>query len=415
MVLEDLAQHLLIDLPDQVLKAHHAAFPGLEGFSVLPVHGSESEEVKAGLLLHQLCLARTAENLREIQFLPLIHHIDDLIRIPVLHPHDDCSQVRCIVKGGSVRFENHTGRDLLGIRLLRHVNDQGPLVRMGVTVFLQIADEARNVGLRVRFFLPEFEFHIQAGIIPLQILDGHPEDMLPEGMISFLSLLKLVSRLQCLFFVFFVLFRLQTGGRIDLLKLGNGKRRFRRIVSFPVIVEIRKIRLPVLQLRDDQSHLKAPVAQMHVADRPVAGKMQDPLDALPDYGGTQMPYMKGLRHISSAIVDDHGLRLSRFFCPQILIRGHRGKILAQERAGELQVEKSGSDSLHRFKSVGILQDFRHILRDHQRRLMIAFCACHGPVALVFAQIRAVGHLHFPQFRIIARRLKSLCHIVADQV
>ena len=69
--------------------------------------------------------------------------------------------------------------------------------------------------------------------------------------------------------------------RINILQLGNRKRRLRRILAGIIRVKIYQIRLTVMQLLDDQSHLQSPVA-----DDMVSHIAADALDALSDDRGT---------------------------------------------------------------------------------------------------------------------------------
>ena len=54
-------------------------------------------------------------------------------------------------------------------------------------------------------------------------------------------------------------------GRVNLLELGNRKRRFLRIRTGEVFVKVRELRLPKAQFFEDESHLETPVAEVHIA------------------------------------------------------------------------------------------------------------------------------------------------------
>ena len=70
--------------------------------------------------------------------------------------------------------------------------------------------------------------------------------------------------------------------RINILQLGNRKRRLRRILAGIIRVKIYQIRLTVMQLLDDQSHLQSPVTQMNITDHLISHKTAHALDALSD-------------------------------------------------------------------------------------------------------------------------------------
>ena len=54
--------------------------------------------------------------------------------------------------------------------------------------------------------------------------------------------------------------------RIDLFQIGQSEGRLGRIFPGIIGVKVAKIRLALLQLRNDQTHLQTPVAQMHITD-----------------------------------------------------------------------------------------------------------------------------------------------------
>ena len=62
-----------------------------------------------------------------------------------------------------------------------------------------------------------------------------------------------------------VLLRTLACGRVNLLKLGNRKRRFLRIRTGEVFVKVRELRLTKAQLLDNESHLETPITEVHIA------------------------------------------------------------------------------------------------------------------------------------------------------
>ena len=110
--------------------------------------------------------------------------------------------------------------------------------------------------------------------------------MFPDGGIWRITLLKLEGRGLRALLEGLVHFGLAACCRINILQLGNRKRRLRRILAGIIRVKIYQIRLTVMQLLDDQSHLQSPVTQMHIADDMVSHIAADALDALSDDRGT---------------------------------------------------------------------------------------------------------------------------------
>ena len=81
-----------------------------------------------------------------------------------------------------------------------------------------------------------------------------------------------------------ILLALSRGKGIDLLEIGDRKGRLLGILPGKAVIKVRKVRLPVFQLRDHKAHLQTPVAEVDVADRGVAVIADDPLDGLADDG-----------------------------------------------------------------------------------------------------------------------------------
>ena len=64
-------------------------------------------------------------------------------------------------------------------------------------------------------------------------------------------------------------------------------------------------------LRDDETHLQTPVAEVSVADGLVAKAPAHALERLADDGGAQVSHVQGLGDVRPAVVDDDCLRLLR--------------------------------------------------------------------------------------------------------
>ena len=128
---------------------------------------------------------------------------------------------------------------------------------------------------------------------------------------------------------------LGAGRRIDLLQLADGKGRLLRVGPCMIRIKIGKLRLPVPQLLDDQSHLKAPVPQVDVSDHLMAHKGSQPLYALADHGGTQMAYMKGLGYIGPAVIHNNRFFFLRLLKPQLVSFRHLFHIAGQKAFRQL--------------------------------------------------------------------------------
>ena len=169
--------------------------------------------------------------------------------------------------------------------------------------------------------------------------------MLPEGIVPSLLLLQTIGGIEGFRLVGIVFLRLSCRLRIDLLQLADCKWSLLRVLSCEGFVKIRKLRVSVPHLRNDQPHLKAPVPQMDIAQDIVAKIAKGPLDAFPDHCRAQMPDMKRLGHIRSAVVNDNP---GRFLCPvhtEIIVLLHLLEIAAQKRRRKAQVDKTRSNGL----------------------------------------------------------------------
>ena len=275
-----------------------------------------------------------------MKFLTLINNVKDLIRLEELHTLYDRSKVCGCIQGSSVRFQKHARRDLLGIALFFYIYNKCSLILIGEPTFLHILYHIRNVRLRVGFFFPEVKFYVQICIISLKVCYRYVHNVIPESHVSRFALLKKMGCLQCFIAVSLVLFGLAAGTWIDLFQFADGKRCFCGIFPGKAVIKIYQLRFPVFQLCDDQSHLKAPVSKMHIADHLVSYKTSDTLDALADDRRTEMSYVKGFGNVWSAVVDDDRLRVLGSFNGKLLIFCHLIHIFRNEFRLHIQVDKS---------------------------------------------------------------------------
>ena len=182
--------------------------------------------------------------------------------------------------------------------------------------------------------------------------------MLQDSLIASVPVLHQIGGVHGLFLVGLVLLGAGAGRRIDLLQLRDGKGGFLGIFPRIIFVKIGKLRFPALQLRDNQSHLQAPVAQMDVANHFMARETAQALYALPDDRGTQMAHMEGLGHIRSAVIDDDRLRMLRLLTAQTLILLHLLQVVPDEIRRQFQVQKARIHRVHLRKH----RVFRKLLR-----------------------------------------------------
>ena len=181
-------------------------------------------------------------------------------------------------------------------------------------------------------------------------------------------------------------------GRVNLLELGNRKRRFFRIVTRMALVKVREFRLPAAQLLDDKSHLEAPVAEVHIAYHLVSEKCAHALQGLADDGRAQVSHMERLCDICAAVVDDNlPVLIAHRAALRLLPEGaHRRRERIRAHAEINEARRHGAD----FREKALFLQFHgDCLGDLERPLAGLLCDRHGAVALVLAEIRAVRKLH----------------------
>ena len=234
--------------------------------------------------------------------------------------------------------------------------------------------------------------------------------MIPQCPVTAHAILQLIGCFHGVCLISLVLLGFRTGCRIDLFQLGDGKRRFLRILSFIGIIEINQSRIALLQFRNDQPHLQTPVTQMDIPDHIMPRITADPLDALPDHSRAKMSHVKRLRHIGAAVVNHNLLRRLWHLQPKLLISPHAAQIIPHESLRNLHIQKARRCRCHFRKNRTLLQPAGYILRDHKRRFMIFLRSCHSAVTLILAQIRSVGQRHLSQRSVISCRLKCFHHL-----
>ena len=239
--------------------------------------------------------------------------------------------------------------------------------------------------------------------------------MLPEGVVAGNLLLKLAGGLVRTVGERLVRFAAGAGRGIDLLKVGDGERRFGGIFTGKRIVKIGEVRLAVAQTLDDKTHLKAPVTEMDVADHGVTEEAVDTLDGLADDGAAQVADMQRLCHVRSAVVKDNGARCALGGDAEMLRRGHLREIVGQICVRDAQVQKAGLHGIDLGKQGAAGEICRDIFGDLDGRLVIRLGGGHGAVALILTQVGAVRERDLSVGRVIAGGGKCAGDLARNQV
>ena len=218
--------------------------------------------------------------------------------------------------------------------------------------------------------------------------------MVPESHVPRLTLLKKMSCLQCFLTVCLILLGFAACTWINLLKLTDSKRCLCRIFTCIAVIKIYKLRLSVLQLCNDQSHLKSPVTKMNITNHLMSYETADSLNTFTNNCRTEMTYMKRFGNVRSAVIDYDGLRLFGCVCAKLLILLHLLQIICKKLFADFQIDKSGLYHFFHGKYFGICQIAHYVICDHKWCFLISLSSRHGTIALVFAKVRTVGNAYF---------------------
>ena len=341
-----------------------------------------------------------------MEALALVHHVEDPIRVPGLHPLTDRGQVGGGVERRAVGLHDDAGRHLLGVRGLLHLDDLRALALHEQAALPHFLQHGGNVGLGVALAEPDLKADAELVVVLPQVGLGDGHDMLPDRHVAGSSLLKLVGGVVRPARKGLVLLGTCGGSRINLFQIRDREGSLRGVGAGVSLVKVAELRLPILQRGNHQTHLQAPVAEVGIADGLVAEEVLNALDALADDGRAQMADVQRLGHVGSAVVYDHGagLRITR----NAEARHGTGllQILCQESGGQPQIQEARRDGLNLGKCRVVRQMHSHVVCDLNGRLVVGLCRGHRAVALVLAEVGPVGDRHPPVGSFIPGRHES---------
>ena len=181
---------------------------------------------------------------------------------------------------------------------------------------------------------------------------------------------------------------------VDFFQLRDRKGRFFGILARIIGVKVAKLGALRLHLRNDQTHLQTPVAEMNVADDMVSEEAIDALDGFSDDGAAQVSDMQRLCHVRSAIVHDNRAGILLGLDAEVLVKVHFCDIRCQKLCRELEVQKAGVYRLDAFKHLAACQLLFDRICNLDGRLVVDLRRGQRAVALIFAQVRAVRERDF---------------------
>ena len=392
---------------NQVLQLHDPALAGLEGFSVLPVHRPETVVFQARRLRCHTRLVSGLEDLPEVLLLPVVDHVEHVIRVVFLHALVDGRQVGRAVEHRAVGFFQHQRRDRFPVSGFFHFHDQGAPAFPGVAFLLQPRDQTVNAVLRVTLSEPQIEADVQLFVALPEVIDGHVTEVLPQSPVTRTSGLEFhrglprgLGEIRVVFFSF-------AGLWIQFFQIGDTHRWRVRIGSGCSRIEIRKVRPAAPKALDNESHLQAPVAQVHVADHLVADEAADPHDALSDDRGAEVADVERFGHVGTTVIDDDPARSPDGVTTQPFIPVYFLYVGGDEFVFKLDIDESRSGEGQAIEHFRRRDGFHHVLRDLSGVGPVLFGRRKRAITLELAQVRPVGNPHFAIASVIAGRFKGV--------
>ena len=153
---------------------------------------------------------------------------------------------------------------------------------------------------------------------------------------------------------------------------------------------------------------------MHIPDGVVAQVLIEPLQTLADDGGAQVADVQGLGHIGPAVVHHNGLAFAGLGNAELGRNAHSLQVGLQKVAGELQVDEARHNGLHH-AVVPSVQLLCHGLGNLDGGAVVLLGSGQSAVALVFAQVRPVGHGDPAKGTVVARLFKGLLHLFRNNI
>ena len=149
------------------------------------------------IIRYNSCYSCHSEKLCIVKFLSLIGYIDILIRRIKLFPLHKGTEIRCGIECRTVRLSDNTWRQFLLISLNTYINYQCTLRHSCNLSVFKILYKSRDIRIRIRFSFPKVKIHKQRTVVFLQILYRQVHNMLPDGSVWLISLLKFQCSFLC--------------------------------------------------------------------------------------------------------------------------------------------------------------------------------------------------------------------------
>ena len=354
--LDDLPR-LVHRAPEQVVQIHDVALARGQRLSLVADHAE-------GHVLHVLRprvahLLHDLEQLAEVQILLVRHDVQALVKAVRLLAVQRGRQVARGVERGAVLLEHEEGRHVL----LGQIHDLGTLALHEQALAAQLFDDRAHLVHVEALARIRVKRHAQQVVHPLRVLERHVLEPVEDGQRLFVALLDLLEPRAALV--------VQRRVRLGLLMEAHVQVDQRLHAARLHVL----LAAPLLVGADHLAKLRAPVAQVVDAHRPVAGEVIDAPQRMADHRRGQVPDVEALGDVDGAVVQaDRLARAHVRRAPAAGLRQHRLQRLAREVFPVEEEVQIAAHALHagRLRRVDALRqcggDLRRALAQRLRQL-----------------------------------------------
>ncbi len=158
-----------------------------------------------------------------------------------------------------------------------------------------------------------------------------------------------------------------------------------RFANFGILVAI-----------DDHPELRAPVAEVIVADRLVAQELQRAIQAIADHGAADVAHVHRLGDVRGAVIDHVRARLLDRRHAETLVGKRRRGLLGQHIVAQSQIDESRAGDFRRLAQIVDFQAADDFLGHFARRLAQSLAQRHRAVGLIVAEFGVLAGAHLSQ-------------------
>ncbi len=323
--------------------------------------------------------------------LALVDDVDRAVRVEVVAAVKDGRDVGRRVQIGAVFLaDDERGRIPVGVPLLLQLlrddvflavvpeDADGAVVLSRDPLFEELVDHVRERVVIGALPQPLVEAHAERVVDPVERHAGRRDELLPEGVVFRVAALELRQLRPRRFSERLVALRLVAREAVDALELDDGVPLQGRFVA------------PLAHPHDEQAELRAPVAEVIVADHVVADRAQEPTDRVADDRRAEVSDVHLLGDVRARVVDDDLLGRVDLLDAEALVR----EVVREPRRDpgwlEAQVHEPRPGDLRRRDGLVLRERFGEGRSDLPWRLLQLLRQRHRRVDLVVAVLFVTG-------------------------